>query len=33
MSVSAEQVRELREKTGVGIMQCKSALEETKGDR
>jgi elongation factor Ts len=32
MSVSAEQVRELREKTGVGIMECKSALEETKGD-
>lgn len=32
MSVSAEQVRELREKTGAGIMECKGALEETNGD-
>ncbi len=32
MTISAEQVRELREKTGVGIMLCKSALEESKGD-
>ncbi len=32
MSVSAEKVRELREKTGVGMMTCKKALEETGGD-
>ncbi len=32
MSVSAEQVKALREKTGVGFMECKTALEEAKGD-
>ena len=32
MGISAEQVRELREKTGSGIMDCKKALGETKGD-
>jgi elongation factor Ts len=32
MSISAEQVKLLREKTGVGFMECKSALEEAKGD-
>jgi elongation factor Ts len=32
MNVSAEQVKELREKTGVGFMECKSALQESKGD-
>jgi elongation factor Ts len=32
MTVSAEQVKELREKTGVGFMECKSALQESKGD-
>lgn len=32
MSVSAEKVKELREKTGAGFMDCKSALQETKGD-
>ncbi len=32
MSISAETVRKLRELTGVGIMECKSALEEAKGD-
>jgi elongation factor Ts len=32
MTVSAEQVKELREKTGVGFMECKSALQEAKGD-
>ncbi len=32
MSVSAEQVKALREKTGVGFMECKKALEEAKGD-
>lgn len=32
MSISASAVRELREKTGAGMMDCKKALEETKGD-
>ncbi len=32
MGISSEQVKELREKTGVGIMACKSALQETGGD-
>jgi elongation factor Ts len=30
--ITAEQVRQLREKTGVGIMDCKRALEEAAGD-
>jgi elongation factor Ts len=32
MTVSAELVKELREKTGVGFMECKSALQESNGD-
>jgi len=32
MSISAELVKELREKTGVGFMECKSALNEANGD-
>jgi elongation factor Ts len=32
MSVSAEKVKELREKTGVGFMECKAALQEADGD-
>jgi elongation factor Ts len=32
MSISAELVKELREKTGVGFMECKSALQESNGD-
>jgi elongation factor Ts len=32
MEIKAEQVKELREKTGVGFMECKSALQEAKGD-
>jgi len=32
MAVNAQQVRELREKTGAGIMDCKKALGETSGD-
>jgi elongation factor Ts len=32
MSISAEMVKELREKTGVGFMECKSALQESNGD-
>ncbi|MEK9649921.1 MAG: translation elongation factor Ts [Gammaproteobacteria bacterium] len=32
MSISASQVKELREMTGVGMMECKKALVETNGD-
>jgi elongation factor Ts len=32
MNISADQVKELREKTGVGFMECKSALLEAKGE-
>ena len=32
MSISAQQVKELREKTAAGMMDCKKALEECKGD-
>lgn len=32
MAISAEVVKVLREKSGVGIMDCKEALEETGGD-
>jgi len=32
MSISAAQVKELRERTGVGIMDCKEALQEADGD-
>src|SRR5947207_7833963 len=32
MSISAEQVKELRERTGVGMMECKQALTEAAGD-
>lgn len=32
MSISAQQVKELRERTGLGMMECKSALTETNGD-
>lgn len=32
MSISAGSVKELREKTGAGMMDCKKALEETQGD-
>ena len=31
-AISAKQVKDLREKTGAGMMDCKKALEETKGD-
>ena len=30
--VTAEMVKELREKTGAGMMDCKKALEESEGD-
>jgi elongation factor Ts len=32
MEISASQVKELREKTGAGMMDCKKALAETSGD-
>ena len=32
MSISAAQVKELRDRTGAGMMDCKKALEETDGD-
>ncbi len=32
MEISTQQVKELRYRTGVGIMDCKSALKETEGD-
>jgi elongation factor Ts len=32
MSISAAQVKELRERTGAGMMECKKALVETDGD-
>ncbi len=32
MKVSAEAVKELREKTGAGVLDCRRALEETQGD-
>jgi elongation factor Ts len=32
MSVSAKQVKELRDRTGAGMMDCKKALQETDGD-
>ena len=32
MAITANQVKELREKTGVGFMDCKSALTEADGD-
>ena len=32
MAVTAQQVKELRESTGVGMMDCKKALQETNGD-
>jgi len=32
MTVTADQVRQLRERTGAGMMECKKALVETSGD-
>ncbi len=32
MTISASVVKELRDKTGVGMMECKTALQETGGD-
>ena len=32
MAISAKQVKELRDMTGAGMMDCKKALTETNGD-
>lgn len=32
MAITTEQVKELRDKTGISVMQCRKALEETQGD-
>ncbi|HWN42364.1 MAG TPA: translation elongation factor Ts, partial [Thermoanaerobaculia bacterium] len=32
MEITAQMVKQLRERTGAGMMDCKSALTETKGD-
>jgi elongation factor Ts len=32
MSISTEQIKELREATGAGVLDCRNALEETNGD-
>ena len=32
MTISADRVKELRNRTGVGIMDCKGALKESSGD-
>ena len=32
MTISASQVKELRDRTGVGMMDCKKALQESDGD-
>ena len=32
VKVSAKMVKELRDRTGLGMMECKKALEESNGD-
>lgn len=32
MAITTAQIKELREITGIGMMECKKALEETNGD-
>ncbi len=32
MNISIEQVKELRDKTGISVMQCRKALEDAEGD-
>ncbi len=32
MDISAEMVKELRQRTGIGVMECKEALRESQGD-
>jgi elongation factor Ts len=33
MNITSEQIKDLREKTGISVMQCKKALEEAEGDQ
>ena len=33
MEISADMVRELRQRTGIGVMECKAALREAEGDQ
>ena len=33
MTIKAQDVKELREKTGLGMMECKKALEEANGNQ
>ncbi|HYA48359.1 MAG TPA: elongation factor Ts, partial [Burkholderiales bacterium] len=32
MEITAEMVKDLRERTGIGMMECKNALTESQGD-
>jgi len=32
MTITTEMVKELRQRTGIGVMECKKALQESKGD-
>ena len=32
MAITTEQIKQLRDKTGISVMQCKKALEEAVGD-
>lgn len=32
MAITAALIKELRERTGIGMMECKKALEESGGD-
>jgi elongation factor Ts len=32
MAITASQVKELRQRTGIGMMECKKALTQTDGD-
>jgi elongation factor Ts len=33
MEITSEMVKELREQTGISVMQCKAALQEANGDK
>jgi elongation factor Ts len=33
MTITTEDVKDLRERTGISVMQCKKALEEAGGDK
>ena len=33
MAITTEQIKQLRDETGISVMQCKKALEETGGDK